>query len=122
MLINQDFSIPADDDAIVSFFVDESVVDITTLQGSQIWWNVYPMQFACPVPGAPALITKTTGDASITIPTSPELTFYVEIVRDDTIDMLRNYYHEARILNPQQQLVTVTVGIMTVLPTEGRPI
>jgi hypothetical protein len=123
MLINQNFSIPADDDAIVSFVVDESVVDITTLQGSEIWWNVYPMQYACPVPGQPALITKTNqgGSLDIEIPASPALTFYVSIYRADTIALLRNYYHEARILNPQQQLVTVAVGIMTVLPSEGRP-
>jgi hypothetical protein len=122
MLTQQNFSIPADDDAYVSFLVDESVVDITTLQGSQIWWNVYPMQFACPVPDEPAVIAKTSQSGDIIIPESPALSFFVQIYEADTIGLLRNYYHEARVLNAQQQLVTVAVGVMTVLPTEGRPI
>ena len=122
MLINQNFSIPADDDAYVSFTVDESVVDILTLVGSTIWWNVYPMQFACPIPDVPAVIAKTSTTGDIIIPESPALTFYVQIFEADTVGLLRNYYHEARILNQQQQLVTVTVGVMTVLPSEGRPI
>jgi hypothetical protein len=121
MLINQNFSIPADDDAYVSFTVDESVKDIITLVGSTIWWNVFPMQYACPVPGQPAVIAKTT-PLDVQIPESPALTFYVQIFRADTVNLLRNYYHEARVLNHQQQLVTVTVGVMTVLPSEGRPV
>ncbi len=72
-----------------------------------------------PVPGTDAVIEKYT-DNGLQV-TDPDLgQFVVELNATDTVDLLRNYYHEATIVDENGAIVTVTIGIMTVTPTETR--
>lgn len=117
MPIIQNFSIPAGDSADINFDVDPD--DGASLVGSIIYWRVFEQSHGVPVAGEDPLIEKYT-DNGLQI-TDPDLgKFTVEIEPDDTIELLRNYYHEARIKDVDDNWVTVTVGIMTVTPTEVR--
>ena len=51
---------------------------------------------------------------------SPE-GFIVNIDRADTLNLLGNYYHEARIVDGLGEDITVTYGLMTVNQTLIRP-
>lgn len=117
MPIIQNFSIPAGDDVDVNFDVDPD--DGASLVGATIYWRVYEQEFGQPIAGADAVLEKVLDDGiQVTDPDAGQ--FVVEIAADDTVDMLRNYYHEARIKDVDGNWVTVTTGIMTVTGTEIR--
>lgn len=117
MPLIQNFSIPAGDSADLNFDIDPD--DGASLVGSTIYWRVFEQENGLPVAGADPLIEKYT-DNGLQV-TDPDLgTFTVSIDPDDTIDLLRNYYHEARVKDEEGDWVTVTIGIMTVTGTEIR--
>jgi hypothetical protein len=47
-------------------------------------------------------------------------TLEIPLVSADTISLLRNFYHEATVIDPVRGRITVAMGIMTVLGTENR--
>lgn len=113
----QNFSIPANDDVDINFDVDPD--DGASLVGSTIYWRAYEQEFGLPVSGVDPVLTKVLDDGiQITDPDAGQ--FVVTILADDTVDLLRNYYHEARIKDTDGNWVTVTTGIMTVTGTEVR--
>ena len=117
MPIIQNFSVPANNDTDVNFDVgpDEG----QSLIGTTIYWNVYEQMGGLPVPGVPPIISKQT-DQGLQI-VDPDLgQFAVNIMSADTVNRLRNYYHEATIVDQSGAIVTVTIGIMTVTSTEWR--
>lgn len=113
----QNFSVPAGDSVDINFDIDPD--DGVSLVGATIYWRAYEQQFGQPLPGVDPVIEKYT-DHGLQV-TDPEAQkFTVELDRTDTIDLLRNYYHEATIRDPNDNWVTVTLGIMTVTGTENR--
>lgn len=117
MPIIQNFSIPAGNDADLNFDVGPD--DGISLVGSQIYWRVYEQMNGLPVPGTDPIIEKTT-DNGLQVTDPDAQLFTVRINKADTIDRLRNYYHEANIVDVDGNDVTVTMGIMTVTGTENR--
>lgn len=116
MPVIQNFSVPANNDTDVNFDVGPD--DGASLIGTTIYWNVYEQVNGNPT--GDAIISKQTDDG-LQI-TDPELgQFTVELEAADTEDRLRNYYHEATIVDGDGAIVTVTQGIMTVTSTRTRP-
>lgn len=117
MPIIQNFSVPAGDDVDVNFDVDPD--DGASLIGATIYWRVYEQENGLPIAGAEPVLEKVLDDGiQVTDPDTGK--FVVTIDAEDTEDMLRNYYHEARIFDVDSNWVTVTIGIMTVTGTEIR--
>jgi len=117
MPLIQNFSVAANNDTDINFDVgpDEGA----SLVGSIIYWRVYEQEFGLRVAGVPAILEKYT-DNGLQV-TDPDLgKFIIELDKEDTMNMLRNYFHEATIVDENGNTVTVTQGIMTVLNTELR--
>lgn len=113
----QNFSVVANNDTDVNFDVGPD--DGGSLIGTTIYWRAYEQENGSPVPGADPVISKTLDDG-LQI-TDPDLgKFVVELDATDTVELLRNYYHEATIVDGDGATVTVTFGIMTVTPSENR--
>jgi hypothetical protein len=116
MPIIQNFSVAAGDDLDINFVLDpNSGLDLT---GADIYWNVYEQAYGIPDSSTPPVIVKST-PADITIG-SPADNFTVTLIETDTENLLRNYYHEAHVVDVNGNTSTVTVGIMTVTQTEIR--
>ena len=118
MPITQNFSIPAGDSVDINFDVDPD--EGGSLIGSTIYWRAYEQESGLPVAGSEPVIEKVLDDG-IQIVNPDTLQFVVELDRADTVNLLRNYYHEATIKDQDDNWVTVTLGIMTVTGTENRP-
>lgn len=111
----QNFSLLAGDDETVTFTVDQtSGIDIR-LSGMLIEWKVF-LQDNGVVSNETPLISKTLTDGIVIVP-SPE-GFVVTIARADTLGLLGNYYHEAKVIDGLGDYTTVTQGIMTVLEAQ----
>lgn len=108
----QNFTIPAGYNEVITFDVDPAVT--LSLVDTTIWWRVYEEDFGIRVAGLPAIIEKIGAGLD-----SP-LSFSVQLVTADTLELLRNYYHEASILNATNQVIGGSFGIMTVTATENR--
>jgi|SRR6516162_3072619 hypothetical protein len=115
----QNFSIPAGYNELLIFTVSPIVVP--SLVGTVIVWRVYEEALGIPT-GAPILSKSTldspTGDV---VPLESPLSFTVQMYTADTINLLRNYYHEATIYNAVNEVIGGSWGIMTVTMTENRP-
>jgi len=112
----QNFSVPQGDTTVVNFDVDPD--EGVNLSGATIIWRVYNQRNGLKY-GDPIISKATDGDG-IEITDPDLLKFAVLLNRDDTIDLLRNYFHEAKIYDSQKDGVTVTVGLMTVTETANR--
>jgi hypothetical protein len=114
----QNFSIPAGYNEVITFDVNPAVTP--TLVDTTIVWRVYPEMFGIPnfgAPGTPPIIEKSsasTPPADIVGIDSP-LSFTVQMHTADTLTMLRNYYHEASILDAAGEIIGGSWGIMTVV-------
>jgi hypothetical protein len=115
-LTPQNFSIPAGYNQRLTFAVDPAMTP--SLVGTTIWWRVYEEEFGIADLSMPVLIEKfSPGDI---VGTDSPLQFTVQLYTADTIDLLRNYYHEATILDAQSQVIGGLCGIMTVTETQNR--
>lgn len=108
----QNFAIPAGYNEVITFDVDPAVTP--SLQDTTIWWYVWNEQFGIPIMDGHPLIQKPGSGID-----SP-LSFTVQLETADTINMLRNYYHEASILNAVGEVIGGSFGIMTVVETVNR--
>jgi hypothetical protein len=82
---------------------------------------VYSQQFGQPVADEDPVIEKSNGDGGTIVVTNPDTqTLTVPLEYDDTVGLLRNYYHEMTVEDPTRGRITVANGIMTVLGTENR--
>ena len=113
----QNVSIPAGDAADLNFDVDPD--DGQTLLGADIYWKVYEQEHGVPKLGVDPVIVKVLDDG-IQITDPDALKFTVAIQREDTVGLLRNYHHEAKIIDPDGNHVTVNYGVFTVTQTENR--
>ena len=109
----QNFSIPAGFNETITFDVNSALTN--TLDGMTIWWRAYDQQFG--IPAESPIIEKTSPDI---VSTDSPLSFTVQMHTADTISLLRNYYHEATIIDPFGEVIGVSSGIMTVTATENR--
>jgi len=125
----QNFSIPAANDVDVTL----SITPIMDLSASTIVWRAYAQAFGIPAvtalpspsPSPPLtavpLIEKSSADGSIIVQQSPPDVCQILINRSDTVDLLRNYYHETSLVDPAGNVSTLNCGIMTVTDTRNRP-
>jgi len=112
----QNFSVPAGDAIDVNFDVDPDA-ELETLLGTTPYWVVYEQVFGVPT-GDP--IIKKVLDNGLQI-TDPELLkFTAALSYNDTVDLLGNYYHEAFVIDGNDDHVSVTVGTMCVTNTKTR--
>lgn len=109
----QNFTIAAGYNQIITFNVDPAVTP--SLVDTTILWRVYEQQFGIPIAGSAPIIEKP--GVGIDTP----LSFTVQLETVDTIDLLRNYYHEATIINALDEMIGGSFGIMTIIATENRP-
>jgi hypothetical protein len=119
MLDPQNFSVNAGNDTIITIDIDPD--DGITLLGATIEWRVYEQALGQPVVGIDPVIQKDNdagGTIEVTDPDTQTLT--IPLTPDDTVGLLRNYYHEATVTDPSRGTITIALGIMTVLGTENR--
>jgi hypothetical protein len=111
----QNFTLAAGYNQVITFNVDPNVVP--SLVDTVIWWRVYEQAFGIPVPGWSPIIVKTDPDV---VSLDSPLSFMVQMKTADTIDLLRNYYHEATIFNALNEMIGGSFGIMTVIASVNR--
>ena len=113
----QNFSIPAGNDQLVTFTADST---ISGFQSAIIYWRAYTQQYGVPIAGVAAVIEKSNvSPLGVTVLESPP-SFTVDLIASDTVGLLRNYYHEATVVDVGGNTVTVAFGTMTVTETENR--
>jgi hypothetical protein len=112
----QNFSVPAGNDTVVPLKAPADA----PLAGD-IYWRVYEEAFGIPDfdTSPAALIEKSTIDGGVAVG-SPATSFSVQIERGDTVELLRNYYHEATLVDASGNISTLSCGIMTVTDTRNR--
>lgn len=119
MLDPQNFSIEAGDDITITLDIDPD--NGITLLGSTIQWRVYEQEFGQPTADANPVISKDNGvGGTVTIIDPDTATLEIPLTSADSISLLRNYYHEATVVDPTRGRITIAMGIMTVLGTENR--
>lgn len=114
----QNFSVPADNDVML----DAVVLNVPTLAGAEVIWRVYPQSFGAPVDGAVPIISKSSlsGGGGITILTSPQSSFVIQLHATDTFGLaLGNYFHEATVIDGFGERSTVWSGLMTLTLSEN---
>jgi len=114
----QNFSIPAGYNEIITFIVNPAITP--SLVGTNIFWRVYS-QFQG-IPNRNDLILAKSTLQSPTpdiVPLDSPLSFLVQMHTADTLNLLRNYYHEASIQNAQMEIIGGSWGIMAVTATEN---
>lgn len=119
MLDPQNFSIEAYSDTVVVLDIDPD--DGITLVGAEIQWCMYEQEFGLPLPGVDPVLVKSNGDGGTIVVDDPVTQrLHIPITPSDTVGLLRNYYHEATVVDPTRGRIPVAKGIVTVLGTENR--
>jgi hypothetical protein len=113
----QNFSLPAGYNEIITFDVNPAVTP--SLIDTVIVWKVYEQEYGVAV-GDPILVKSTIDSPPSIIAYDSPLSFTVQLMTADTIDLLRNYYHEASIINAIDEVIGGSFGIMTVTETQNR--
>ncbi len=111
----QNFSIPAGDGMAVHFDVGPD--GAISLLGSNIMWVAYKQQHGMVTDTTP--IIKKVLDDGLQIDDPTLLQFTVTLTKDDTIDLLGNYKHEALVIIDSRR-ITVACGIMCITETDNR--
>jgi hypothetical protein len=120
MLDPQNFTVYAGNYTEVTVDIDPD--DGVTLVGATIEWKVYEQQFGQPVAGEDPVVEKDNGVGGTITVTDPETqTLMIPLEYADTVNLLRNYYHEATVTDEDGKPITVAHGIVTVLGTENSP-
>ncbi len=119
MLDPQNFSVNAGNTTEITIDIDPD--DGITLVGSAIYWNVYEQELGQPVAGSDPVIEKHNQVGGTIVVIDPDLQkLKITLESADTVDLLRNYYHEATVNDVDLGIITVALGIMTVMGTENR--
>ncbi len=119
MLDPQNFTVYAGNNTNVTIDIDPD--DEVTLVGSVITWKVYEQQYGQPVDGEDPVISKDNSVDGTIVVIDPDLQrLKIPLEYEDTVELLRNYYHEATVEDAELGVITVANGIMTVLGTENR--
>jgi hypothetical protein len=118
VMVPQNFSIPAGYNEIITFDVNPAVTP--SLLDTVIFWKVYEQEFG--IPFGPPILTKSSlaSPPPDIVGIDSPLSFTVQMHTADTLDLLKNYYHEASIEDAAGEVIGGSWGIMTVTPTENR--
>jgi hypothetical protein len=120
MLEPQNFTVYANNKTDITLDIDPD--GDVTLVGAEIYWKVYEQSMGLPVAGEDPVIEKDNGvDGTIVVDDPDEQTLTIPLEPEDTTELLRNYYHEATVVDENLGQITVAFGIMTVVGTENRP-
>lgn len=120
MLDPQYFSVYAN--AKTDVFIDIDPDDEIELVGAVIEFKVYAQELGLPVAGSDPVLSKDNRDGGTLVVDDPEEAILrVPLDSSDTKDLLRNYYFECTVIDPERGNIPVAQGIMTVLGTENRP-
>jgi hypothetical protein len=113
-LINQNFSLYADNDTDVLFDLGPDDADAINLEFVQdLTWAAYAQTLGVPDMTAP-LITKSIG-TGVEITDPLLMQFTVSLAGEDVDGLSGNYYHEVRIIADHGELITTTIGLMTII-------
>lgn len=119
MLDPQNFSVYAGNNFDITIDIDPD--DGITLVGAQIYWKLYEQQFGQPIAGVDPVLSKSNQSGGTIVVTDPVTqTLKIPLESNDTVALLRNYYHETTVVDPDRGEITVATGIATVLGTENR--
>lgn len=119
MLDPQNFSVYANSSTEITIDVDPD--DSITLAGAIIEWHAYEMALGLPVDGSLPVISKDNRVGGTVTADDDTQTLTIPLLPSDTVELLRNYYHECTVVDPSRGSLTIACGIMTVLGTENRP-
>ncbi len=117
--IIQNFSVPANDDVKLNFTLTP-LSGASIGPGAQIFFNVYEQEFGNVEPGVPPVIVKVL-DHGIEVTDPNAKKFTVQLLKTDTVNLLRNYGYEVLVIDVDGNQVRTTVGILTITATEIRP-
>ena len=117
----QNFSIPRGNSMDVTVNIETDVVG-ETLEGADVYWSAWEQQHGVVLTDSsgnrlPPLIQKSVS-SGLTVPGSPPMEFVISFDQADTVGLLGNVYHEAEVVDPLGNHVTVMQGIMTVTEAE----
>lgn len=121
MPVHQHFSVPAGDDVELVFDIDLN--DEITLTDALVLFHVYDQQYG--VVDADTLLLQRhndSGNGGVSIPGSPANRVIVTLAKEDTLDLLRNYYFELKVVDADGNNSTVADGIITFLQTAIPPV
>lgn len=114
----QHFPVPAGNVMRVHCNIDPND-GVSLFDADDIRWRVYEQTLGIPTLGVDPLIEKSL-DHGIQIEDPVLLKFYIDLEEADTVELLRNYYHEGTVIALGGLPVTVVYGIMTVTQSENR--
>jgi hypothetical protein len=114
--INQDFSVPAGDEATVTIDIGPDVAP--GLTGQDVIFRAFALANGVPDRTA-ALIEKSVSGGGVVVTSEPSQTAAISFDRADTLALLGNYFHEVSIQDVSDNYITVASGVMTVGPVEG---
>src|SRR5262252_4416419 len=112
----QNFSIPANNDTVLSVDVGPDNENLT-LAGATIYWKVFAQTAGVPY-GDPLISKSTNEGGGIEVLDNTYQLFTIELDRSETAGLLGNYYHETRIISALDDRVTVNQGIVCITMAE----
>lgn len=121
MPVHQHFSVPAGDDVELVFDIDLN--DEITLTSALVLFHVYEQQYGVVADSAVVLARHSdSGNGGVTIPGSPSNRVIVSLTKEETLNFLRNYYFELKVVDVDGNNSTVADGIITFLQTAIPPV
>ena len=117
----QNFSIPRGNSLDVTVNVETDVVG-ETLEGADVFWRVWEQAHgvvATDSSGArlDPVVSKSVGHG-VTVLGPPPMEFTIQLDPAHNVGLLGTFYHEAEVVDPEGNHVTVMQGIMTVTEAE----
>jgi hypothetical protein len=116
----QNFTVPAGNDVDINVDIDPDG-DGITLVGSHLFWRVYEIECGMIIPDTEPVLEKYSEDGGIIAIDSDLQKFRISILATDSASLLRNYFHETTIVDPEDNITTLNQGIITFVGTEYRP-
>lgn len=110
--VGQDFTMRQGDSKIVNITVVDENNEVLDITGVTVNWIMYKRN-----PDNPILQKTTTSGISLTLPTSGILT--INILPQDTENLLGRFYHEAEITDTNENISTVTEGSVTIFKSKA---
>lgn len=112
------FSCPAGSDFEVDVDIDPDAGH--TLAGATLYWQVFEQENGIVTPDVAPIIEKSSPSSGIVIDDDDAQTITITLAPADTVDLLRNYYHELVVVDANSKRTPVAYGMMTVTGTENR--
>jgi hypothetical protein len=113
VVTTQNFSMVSGDDQEIQFTVADTDFEspTPTLDGATVYWQAFYSKFS--TPGDVVISKSSLSGHGIVIVDDVNRVFVVTLERPDTLGLIGNFYHEAKLVDETGNVTTVTVGIMT---------